>query len=118
MEVINLHELPAWVKIEVTIGDLDRYVDKVVERILQTKNAFATKEEAYINIDGAMKVLNLARSTVYRLVEENEIPAYKTGRKLRFLASELNTWVATGKRKTTASIEAEADKYIYNKRKK
>jgi excisionase family DNA binding protein len=55
------------------------------------------------------------RATVYGWVHFSLIPNHKTGKKLRFLQSEIDTWLKTGRRKTAAEIQAESDSYCNKK---
>lgn len=53
--------------------------------------------------------------TVYTWVHENSVPYHKSGKKLRFLKSEIDVWLKSGRRKTRVEISAAADKYINEK---
>ena len=57
------------------------------------------------------------KSTIYGYVHTLSIPFHKTTKRLRFLKSEIDTWLKSGKRKTVSEIEDEADQYfVKNKR--
>ena len=56
-----------------------------------------------------------SKATVYGWVHTHAIPVHKGGKKLRFLKSEIDSWLKQGKKKTVAEIEAEAAKYLKNK---
>jgi hypothetical protein len=56
-----------------------------------------------------------ARSTVYGYVHFGKIPCHKGQKKLRFLKSEIDTWLKEGKQKTFAETASEADQYINEK---
>ena len=53
--------------------------------------------------------------TVYKWVHTGNIPHHKTGKKLRFLKSEIDQWLLSGKQKTTTEIGNEAKTYIKKK---
>lgn len=55
-----------------------------------------------------------AKATVYEWVSNGEIPHYKGEKRLRFLKSEIDQWIKTGKRKTQAELAAEADTYKHS----
>lgn len=57
-----------------------------------------------------------AKATIYSYVHKMEIPFHKGQKKLRFLKSEIDEWLKTGKRKTHAEIAKEADLYLANKK--
>jgi hypothetical protein len=44
------------------------------------------------------------------------IPVHKGGKKLRFLKSEIDSWLKQGRKKTFAEIATEADCYLLTKK--
>jgi excisionase family DNA binding protein len=56
-----------------------------------------------------------SKATVYGWVNAGMIPVHKGGKKLRFLKSEIDTWLKQGKKKTVHETALEADAYM-NKR--
>ena len=56
-----------------------------------------------------------AKATVYSWVSGSLIPNHKGGKKLRFLKSEIDAWMKSGKRKTVSEFSAEADEYLKKK---
>lgn len=56
-----------------------------------------------------------ARQTVYDWVTKGLVPYHKGGKKLRFLQSEIDAWLLTGRRKTLTEIEAETSSYLKQK---
>lgn len=69
-------------------------------------------------IEMAEQITGLAKPTIYGLVAQSKIPAMKRGKKLYFSKHELLNWIKQGKRKTTFEIEAEAESYLSNKRRR
>ncbi len=53
--------------------------------------------------------------TVYGWVHDRIIPYHKGSKKLRFLKSEIDTWLKDGRRKTMKEIHADADNYLKGK---
>lgn len=53
-----------------------------------------------------------AKPTVYSWVRKKKIPYHKSGKKLIFLKSEIDSWLMQGRQKTILEIEAEADDYL------
>ncbi|MCU0329180.1 MAG: helix-turn-helix domain-containing protein [Chitinophagales bacterium] len=51
------------------------------------------------------------KSTVYAWVNTNAIPFHKTGKKLRFLKSEIDAWLAQGYHKTYLDVAKSVDSY-------
>ena len=58
-----------------------------------------------------------SKPTVYGWVNAGLIPVHKGGKKLRFLKSEIDSWLKKGKRKTIEETAAEADQYLNRKKK-
>ena len=56
-----------------------------------------------------------SKPTVYGWVNVGVIPVHKGGKKLRFLKSEIDSWLKQGKKKTFAESASEAEAYIKNK---
>jgi excisionase family DNA binding protein len=61
-----------------------------------------------ITIDEAAKLLQLAKPTIYGLVNRRMIPYVKMGRSLRFKTSELMSWVDSGRRGVTKSSQVQS----------
>ncbi|MFT5725355.1 MAG: excisionase family DNA binding protein [Bacteroidia bacterium] len=57
-----------------------------------------------------------SKPTVYRWVSRRTIPVHKSGKKLRFLKSEIDTWLMLGRRKTHTEISISADNYCNSKK--
>lgn len=53
-----------------------------------------------------------AKATVYGWVSAGSVPFHKTGKKLRFLRSEIDAWLSQGRRKTATEIEEESYQYL------
>lgn len=57
------------------------------------------------------------KATVYGWVNAGTIPVHKGGKKLRFLKSEIDSWLMQGKKKTLAETASEAEHYLNRKKK-
>ena len=57
-----------------------------------------------------------AKPTVYGWVQSGLIPCHKGAKKLRFLKSEIDQWLSTGKQKTVVELASEASQYIKSKK--
>lgn len=55
------------------------------------------------------------KPTVYGWVNAGAIPVHKGGKKLRFLKSEIDTWLKQGRKKTLAETAADAENYLKKK---
>ena len=56
-----------------------------------------------------------SKATVYGWVNAGIIPVHKGGKKLRFLKSEIDTWLRQGRKKTLAETASEAETYLKKK---
>lgn len=57
------------------------------------------------------------KPTVYGWVNAGKIPVHKGGKKLRFLKSEIDSWLKQGRKRTGTEIEIEAEQFIQGKMK-
>lgn len=88
-----------------TIDDLKRQLDRI-ERYA----GIASKE--VLGLEEAITYTGCARSTLYRLTSQREIPHYKLGQALRFKKSELDEWLTRNKVATAKEIESKAVTYM------
>ncbi len=65
-----------------------------------------------LTVEEASIYLNLANSTIYRLVRHRHIPYMKRGRKLYFSKEELRQWVEEGRKPTQAVLQAAAETHL------
>ena len=56
------------------------------------------------------------QATVYEWVSKAQIPFHKSGKKLRFLKSEIDSWLKQGRNKTLAETAIAAEQYISKNR--
>lgn len=61
-----------------------------------------------LNIEEAAAYLGIPKATLYQMTSTREIPHKKLGKRLVFLARELDEWVLSKKKKTRSEIEHEA----------
>jgi excisionase family DNA binding protein len=60
--------------------------------------------------------LKNSRSAIYKMTSSNDIPHYKSGKRLYFKKSEIDEWVFSNRIKTNDDIEKEAMEYIRKNR--
>ena len=99
------------------ISDL---ANEVVRKINQTENKIndcSQPTNDWLNLNELCEYLpdKPAKATVYSWVHNSIIPYHKGGKKLRFLKAEINEWLKTGRRKTNAEIEKDAESYLKEK---
>ena len=97
--------------------DLIEHIDKRFSEFKDMLNKGESIED-FKNIKEASEFLDSSVQTIYRLVSQDSIPYYKTGKKLYFLKSELRKWIMEGGKKnnskTTSELELLADEYLLN----
>ncbi|HNT36671.1 MAG TPA: helix-turn-helix domain-containing protein [bacterium] len=52
-------------------------------------------DEKLMTLDNLAEYLNLSRRTVYRLLQEKDLPAYRIGSHLRFRRGDIDDWLQT-----------------------
>ena len=57
-----------------------------------------------------------SKPTVYGWVNAGIVPVHKSGKKLRFLKSEIDNWLRQGRKKTLVETASEADTYLLTKK--
>jgi len=53
-------------------------------------------EERWLSVDEIAAHLGVSRDTVYRWIEQHDMPAHKVGRLWKFKVSEVDAWVKSG----------------------
>jgi len=74
------------------------------------------ESDQLFTIQEAGELIKLSVPTLYGYVSRNEIPFSKKGKRLYFSKQELMDWVKTGRKKTIAEINNEANTYLKNKK--
>ena len=103
-------------------------VNQLNERLVNIENLLLNgqdkKKEAeqdqWLSLD-EMIVYDPAKRTKptwYSMVSRGDVPYHKNGNRLIFLKSEIDEWLKSGKRKSNAEIEAEAEAYLSSQRRK
>jgi excisionase family DNA binding protein len=107
---------------EITFEKLPQAVTQIydklekIERLLESQNNVARVDnDKLLTIREAAEVLHLSVPTIYGLVQRQAIPVAKKGKRLYFTKLELTEWIKTGRKKTVAEIQSEADQYIIRK---
>lgn len=115
MHEITFNELPE------AITQLRSDVSEIKRLLLEKVNIpQPTEVDRWFNIDELCEYLpdKPAKATIYGYVHSLLIPFHKTTKRLRFLKSEIDSWLKSGKRKTVAEIEAETDQYLVKTRRR
>ena len=111
MEVLTFDQLPR------AVTQLLIKLD-AIERLLNTSHEPTADPDRWYDLDELCAYLpdKPAKPTVYGWVNSRIIPNHKSGKKLRFLKSEIDNWLKSGRRKTRSEIEDEAGKYLSKKK--
>ena len=93
---------------------IEQTVQTAVEKVVQEFKLLEQKEahKEILTIDEASELLNLAKPTIYTLTSRGEIPYNKVSKKLLFKYSDLMAWVDSGRCKTNAELQKEAEAYV------
>lgn len=85
---------------------LKKRLPQIPENIIETDPWMAIDELRSYHPDKP------SRATVYAWTHNGLIPYHRSGKKLRFLKSEIDDWLLQGKRKSLSEIKKEASGYI------
>lgn len=112
MESLTLETLPkAFVQLTNEVSEIKRMLlEKSNEQPTETDRWFDLNELCNYHPDKPSK------PTVYGWVHNGLIPVHKGGKKLRFLKSEIDNWLLSGRKKTLAETASEADQYLKSKK--
>ena len=92
-----------------------------IERLLLEKNEQQPTDQAdqLLTIDEAGELLHLKKPTLYSKVSKGELPGVcKQGKRLYFQKQSLIDWIKSSQRKSNAEIEAEAEAFLSNHKKR
>lgn len=103
---------------QITPNELENLIENSIRKILSAQKDSSTIEtDQLLTIKEAAEFLHLSVPTLYGYVSRSAIPVSKQGKRLYFSKQELTEWVKTGRKKTIAEINAEANTYLKSKKK-
>jgi predicted DNA-binding transcriptional regulator AlpA len=102
-EQITFDQLPH------AMGILIAEVQELKSKLLQKEKVTISKDR-WLNINELQEYLpdHPAKATIYGWVSARLIPYHKGGKKLRFLASEIDQYLMSGKQITVSELKSEA----------
>ena len=110
----DIPEILGWIKEKLV--ELDAKID-----VIQDKKELAVEEDRWFSVQEVSDYLpeHPAVQTLYTWTSAKRIPYHKEGKRLRFLKSEIDTWLKKPEAhfKSIEQIEDEARKYVESKRK-
>ncbi|HEY5371014.1 MAG TPA: helix-turn-helix domain-containing protein [Hanamia sp.] len=104
---------------QITAPELQELIESSLKKILNSKAKEPQPEtDQWFDLSELCEYLpdKPAKATVYGYVSANAIPCHKGAKKLRFLKSEIDNWLKSGKKKTISEINADANDYLTNKK--
>ena len=105
----------------ITLENLPQAVKLILEKVekietsLETLQAHAPEvSDQWFDVDGlrAYHPDHPARKTIYDWVTLRRVPYHKDGKRLRFLKSEIDAWLAGGYHKTDDEMQEAAVDYV------
>lgn len=97
----------------VTIDELKEMFRAEMQAVLASiPSVEGVLQEDLLSTSGACEFLNLAQSTLYKLVHRQDIPCMKRGNKLYFSKKELVGWVSQGRKSTKEELSAQAQAFL------
>lgn len=101
MENQNSYALLANNVIDSIFSQINQIQDKIDELIAQSK----PQPKEFLTVKELSQFLGRTEGAVYSLVNRNEIPFAKTGKKLLFKRTEIESWIASHKRLSKLEIK-------------
>jgi excisionase family DNA binding protein len=106
------------IAMEMTFEQLPKAFTNLTNEVSEIKRLLLEKSNKPIETDRWLNLNELCiyhpdrpqKPTVYGWVNAKSIPVHKSGKKLRFLKSEIDTWLKQGKKKTLAETESDISK--------
>lgn len=112
MENLTLETLPK------AFALLTNEVSEIKRLLLEKDSEQPTETDHWFNLHELCEYLpdKPKKATVYGWVSNGLIPVHKGTKKLRFLKSEIDSWIKQGRKKTLAETASEADLYLKSKK--
>jgi excisionase family DNA binding protein len=110
-EGLTLETLPK------AFSHLTNEVSEIKRLLLEKSNEHPAETERWFDLNELCTYIpdKPSKPTVYGWVNAGSIPVHKGGKKLRFLKSEIDSWLKQGRRKTLAEITSEAEANLKRK---
>lgn len=119
---INPHRVHDILFTPIRLNELETLIQNSVRKVLgeTPKTELPDETDRWFNLEGFCNYHpdKPTKPTVYSWVHDGLIPCHKGSgsKRLRFLKSEIDLWLKSGKKKTLAELSVEADQYIQNKK--
>ena len=108
-----------------TFDQLPKAVTMLTKEVSELKRLLIEKQEQppteqpeqLLTVQEAAQFLNLTVPTIYSKVSKGEISVMKKSKRLYFSSTDLMQYVKSGRKKSNAEIEANANAYLSNNKK-
>jgi len=119
---MDLSKLPGNIKIEATVDQLKVFaqtlLEEYVQRLGDAEINKAEEIEAPCNAQEIAEYLDVTRQHIYWMTSKRRIPFIRRGRRVYFLKSQVKAWLEERQQKTYKDLEAQAQEYLEQDRKK
>lgn len=107
METLTLETLPR------AFVSLSNEVNEIKRILLEKSNEQPTQTDRWFNLKEVIEYIpdRPSRATVYGWCSSGSIPVHKGGKRLRFLKSEIDSWLMQGRKLTSNEVHQEVAKY-------
>lgn len=111
MDKLTLETLPvAFSQLSIEVGEIKHLLKQLnIKGSIDPDRWLSLKEFCEYHPDKP------SHATVYGWVSSRAVPVHKSGKKLRFLKSEIDNWLLQGKKKTFADTIANSSCYLTKK---
>ena len=99
------------------VEELHSKLDKITTLLMSVPEAKSNQEKP-LSVEEAAEFLNLSVPTIYSKVSKKEIPVMKMGKRLYFDKRDLLDQIKSGRIKTVAELQSDADTFLTKKSKR
>jgi excisionase family DNA binding protein len=97
----------------IRLKELELLIQNSVEKAMRTVQQLkADNQDELLTVDGAARLLDCTKPTIYQKTSAGELPFMKKGKRLFFLKSDLIEYMKTGRNKTVEEIAANPENYL------
>jgi excisionase family DNA binding protein len=99
---------------------LDARLSNIENLLLDLKHSnhgyLSTEVEELLTVQQAADFLSLSVQTIYGAIHRKQLPFMKRAKRCYFLKKDLIDYLKAGRKKTSAEIESEAEKFINDRK--
>jgi excisionase family DNA binding protein len=100
------------------VTNLTSEVSELKRLLLERSNEHQPEADELMTVQDAANFLRLSVPTVYGLISKGNLPVMKRSKRCYFSKLELMEYLKQGKRKSNAEIDAEAEAYLQDRKKR